>query len=133
MNPFIEVYINVPAEQTAFEERLTKLQETYYNFEIEDEKNHGVEQKLLSSSFYLVETIAGRRIATYEVSYESISPITKEREVKAKEGDKEITKKRNTPIMKQLKLESFCRYPLRSIKMAPLRSIIIRIFLLNEY
>ena len=93
LNPFIEVYINVPTEQTAFEERLTTLQETYYNFEIEDEKNHGVEQKLLSSSFYLVETIAGRRIATYEVSYESISPKTKEREVKAKEGDKEITKK----------------------------------------
>ncbi|WP_195478130.1 conjugal transfer protein [Enterococcus faecalis] len=93
LEPFIEVYINIPTEQAAFEERLTTLQKIYYNFEIEDEKDHGVEQKLLSSSFYQVETIAGRRIATYKVSYESISPVTKEREIKTKEGDKEITKK----------------------------------------
>lgn len=93
LEPFIEVYINISPEQVVFEERLTTLQKIYYNFEIEDEKNHGVEQKLSSSSFYQVETIADRRIATYEVSYESISPVTKEREIKTKEGEKEVTKK----------------------------------------
>ncbi|EGO6739648.1 conjugal transfer protein [Enterococcus faecalis] len=90
---FITTYISIPADQKAFEERLNTLQDTYFNFEQEEEKNTGLERKLLSTDFYDLVSEQGQTIAKYKIAYEIITPITKEREVKKKEGDKEVTVK----------------------------------------
>ncbi|MCT9925402.1 conjugal transfer protein, partial [Enterococcus faecalis] len=37
LQPFITTYISIPADQKAFEERLNTLQNTYFNFEQEEE------------------------------------------------------------------------------------------------
>ncbi|CAK20194.1 conjugal transfer protein [Listeria welshimeri] len=91
LHPFITTYISIPADQKAFEERLNTLQDTYFNFEQEEEKNTGLERKLLSTDFYDLVSEQGQTIAKYKIAYEIITPITKEREVKKKEGDKEVT------------------------------------------
>ena len=93
LHPFITTYISIPADQKAFEERLNTLQDTYFNFEQEEEKNTGLERKLLSADFYDLVSEQGQTIAKYKIAYEIITPITKEREVKKKEGDKEVTVK----------------------------------------
>ncbi|EGO7986407.1 conjugal transfer protein [Enterococcus faecalis] len=93
LQPFITTYISIPADQKAFEERLNMLQDTYFNFEQEEEKNTGLERKLLSADFYDLVSEQGQTIAKYKIAYEIITPITKEREVKKKEGDKEVTVK----------------------------------------
>ena len=93
LHPFITTYISIPADQKAFEERLNTLQDTYFNFEQEEEKNTGLERKLLSTDFYDLVSEQGQTIAKYKIAYEIITPITKEREVKKKEGDKEVTVK----------------------------------------
>ncbi|EGO2595435.1 conjugal transfer protein [Enterococcus faecalis] len=93
LHPFITTYISVPADQKAFEERLNTLQDTYFNFEQEEEKNTGLERKLLSANFYDLVSEQGQTIAKYRIAYEITAPVTKEREVKKKEGDKEVTVK----------------------------------------
>lgn len=93
LHPFITTYISIPADQKAFEERLNILQDTYFNFELEEEKNTGIERKLLSADFYDLVSELGQTIAKYKIAYEITSPVTKEREVKKKEGDKEVTVK----------------------------------------
>lgn len=93
LKPFIEAYITIPADQKAFEERFDTLQDTYFNFELEEEKNSGVERKLLSSDFYDLDTEKGQIVAKYRIVYEITTPVTKEREVKKKEGNKEVTAK----------------------------------------
>lgn len=93
LHPFITTYISIPADQKAFEERLNTLQDTYFNFEQEEEKNTGLERKLLSTDFYDLVSEQGQTIAKYKIAYEINTPVTKEREVKKKEGDKEVTVK----------------------------------------
>lgn len=91
--PFIELYVTIPAEQQAFEKKQEILQKTYYSFQQIDEKNSGSERKLLTTDFYNLTTIDGATIATYRISYELTIPVTKEREVKKKEGNKEVVQK----------------------------------------
>ncbi|CWU74328.1 TPA_asm: conjugal transfer protein [Listeria monocytogenes] len=90
LQPFITAYINIPAEQQAFEKRFTSLQETYFTITLEEEKNTGTERKLLSSDFYDLVNENGQLVAQYRISYEITAPVTKERDVKKKEGDKEV-------------------------------------------
>ena len=91
LQPFITTYISIPTDQKTFEERFNTLQDTYFNFELAEEKNTGIERKLLSANFYDLVNEKGQRIAKYRIVYEVISPVTKEREVKKKEGNKEVT------------------------------------------
>ncbi|MFK4565460.1 conjugal transfer protein [Enterococcus sp. UD-01] len=93
LEPFISLYINIPSEQQAFEERQANLQTSYFSFEIEEETNNGSERKLKNNSFYDVITKDGQAIAQYRVTYEVVSPVVKEKEVKKKEGAKEVTTK----------------------------------------
>lgn len=93
LHPFITTYISIPTDQKAFEERLNTLQDTYFNFELEEEKNTGLERKLLSADFYDLVNEQGQTIAKYRIAYEITTPVTKEREVKKKEGNKEVTVK----------------------------------------
>ncbi|EAA0025350.1 conjugal transfer protein [Listeria monocytogenes] len=93
LQPFITAYINIPAEQQAFEKRLTSLQETYFTITLEEEKNTGTERKLLSSDFYNLVNENGQLVAQYRIAYEINTPVTKERDVKKKEGDKEVVVK----------------------------------------
>ncbi|EDO1241661.1 conjugal transfer protein [Listeria monocytogenes] len=93
LQPFITAYINVPTDQQAFEKRLSTLQETYFSMILEEEKNTGTERKLLSSDFYNLLNEDGKSMAQYRISYEIIAPITKERDIKKKEGAKEVTVK----------------------------------------
>jgi hypothetical protein len=93
LSPFISLYINIPSEQQAFEERQVTLQATYFSFEMEEETNNGSERKLKNNSFYDVITKDGQAIAQYRITYEVISPVVKEKEVKKKEGTKEVTTK----------------------------------------
>lgn len=93
LQPFVTTYISIPADQKAFEKRLTTLQDTYFNFELEEEKNKGLERKLLSADFYDLVSEQGQTIAKYKIAYEITTPITKEREVKKKEENKEVTVK----------------------------------------
>jgi hypothetical protein len=93
LTPFISLYINIPNEHQAFEERQATLQKIYFSFEMEEETNNGSERKLKNNSFYDVITKNGQTIAQYRITYEVISPVVKEKEVKKKEGDKEVTTK----------------------------------------
>ncbi|MFI3805596.1 conjugal transfer protein [Vagococcus fluvialis] len=93
LGPFIETYINVPTKQQDFEKRLESLQNNYFGIELEEEKNTGTERKLLSSEFYDLSINKNQTIAQYRIAYEIISPVTKEREIKKKEDNKEITVK----------------------------------------
>ncbi|EIS4909434.1 conjugal transfer protein [Listeria innocua] len=93
LQPFISTYINVPTDQQAFEKRLATLQETYFTITLEEEKNTGTERKLLSSNFYNLVNSEGQSVAQYRISYEVTVPVTKEREIKKKEGDKDVTVK----------------------------------------
>ncbi|EGO8312430.1 conjugal transfer protein [Enterococcus faecalis] len=93
LHPFIATYISIPADQKAFEERLNTLQDTYFNFEQEEEKNTGIERKLLSADFYDLVSEQGQTIAKYKIAYEITTPVTKEQEVKKKEGNKEVSVK----------------------------------------
>ncbi|EIB6518877.1 TPA: conjugal transfer protein [Enterococcus faecalis] len=93
LHPFITTYISIPADQKAFEERFNTLQNTYFNFELEEEKNTGLERKLLSADFYDLVSEQGQTIAKYRITYEITTPVTKEREVKKKEGEKVVNVK----------------------------------------
>lgn len=78
LNKFIDTYINVPVDQTQFEKRISKLKEDYFSFSLEDFKNSGTERKLISSTFYDLSSSEDVSIARYLISYEIISPISKE-------------------------------------------------------
>lgn len=93
LEQFIKAYVSIPKEHENFDKRIQTLQDTYYSFEQNEGVYKGIERKLLSSQFYDFENVEGREVAKYKVSYELIRPVTKEKEVKKKEGDKEIIKK----------------------------------------
>lgn len=90
LQPFITAYITIPTEQKAFEKRFNLLQETYFMITLDEEKNTGTERKLLSSDFYNLVNENGQLVAQYRITYEIDAPVTKERDVKKKEGDKEV-------------------------------------------
>lgn len=93
LQPFITAYITIPTEQQAFEKRFNSLQETYFMITLDEEKNTGTERKLLSSDFYNLISENGQLVAQYRIAYEINAPVTKERDVKKKEGNKEVVTK----------------------------------------
>lgn len=60
---------------------------------LDEEKNTGTERKLLSSDFYNLISENGQLVAQYRIAYEINAPVTKERDVKKKEGNKEVVTK----------------------------------------
>lgn len=96
LNKFIDIYVNVPVDQTKFEERSSKLKEDYFSFSLEDFKNSGTERKLISSTFYDLNSSENISIARYLISYEIISPKTKEPETtKIKDNKEQRVNKKN--------------------------------------
>ncbi|MCB8504598.1 conjugal transfer protein [Enterococcus durans] len=90
LQPFIQIYLTLSPDQQAFETRQKNLQKQYGTIDWSEEKNTGIERKLLASDFYQLTTIQGQQVGTYRIHYEMISPVVKEREVKKKEGKKEV-------------------------------------------
>ncbi|EFQ11934.1 hypothetical protein HMPREF9504_02541 [Enterococcus faecalis TX0102] len=116
LQPFITAYINIPAEQQAFEKRLTSLQETYFTITLEEEKNTGTERKLLSSDFYDLANENGQLVAQYRISYEITAPVTKERDVKKKEGDKEVVVKEKYIDYEKTENQALLNIPFAQLK-----------------
>ncbi|HBI7177705.1 TPA: conjugal transfer protein [Listeria monocytogenes] len=116
LQPFITAYMNVPTDQQAFEKRFTTLQETYFSIVLEEEKNTGTERKLLSSDSYDLINEDGQSVAQYRISYEVTAPVTKEREVKKKEGDKEVSVKEKYIDYEKSEKQTLLNIPFTQLK-----------------
>lgn len=79
-DPFIDTYMTIPTDDSAFVERkekLTKMMAT----DIGELVNNGVSQRIVKKELYDLKTAKDFLIAVYRVEYEITTPVQKERTV----------------------------------------------------
>jgi hypothetical protein len=87
MNEFLPVYINLTNRDEDYTKRQENLKQ-FFSFDYPDLLNEQITRNLLSSEFYDLSQGKQFNVATYKISYDVKTPVTKTRTVQKKVNDK---------------------------------------------